>query len=147
MAESLAALGVAANIAQFIELGIKAVSVITQVYQSSDGLTSDNREFALVANDLKQHLPTILGDVAVPSDPQLKNLLSDCIEIATALEGEIKSITAPEGGARSLSKLLLSARAFTKRSRIEELHQRMLRMRDQVSFRLDALLRSVFPWS
>jgi hypothetical protein len=79
----------------FVKLGIKATVIIINAYQSTDGLTNDNREFALVEDDLNQHLPTILGEVATPSDPQLQSLVSECIALATALKNKIKSFTDP----------------------------------------------------
>ena len=50
--DALTAIGLVANILQFIDFGIKLVSKGNQAYRSSDGTLPENQDLAVVTNDL-----------------------------------------------------------------------------------------------
>jgi len=53
MAESLAALGVAANILAFVDFGLKFASKAAEVYNSTHGMPGEVTDLDLVTKDLK----------------------------------------------------------------------------------------------
>lgn len=50
--DPISAIGLAANIAQFVDFGIKVVSKGNQIYRSGDGRLREHQDLAIVTNDL-----------------------------------------------------------------------------------------------
>ena len=143
MAEALAALGVAANVAQFIEIAIKAASIIIHTYESNDGLLRETNEFLLVAQGVKSQSEMILNDVSATNDKNLQRILADCIALAGELEHEIKRAMFTSGELNRLERIWQSTIAYTRKKKIDDLYKRMIQLRNQISFRLESLVRYV----
>ena len=104
MAEALAALGVAANIVQFIDFGGKILSESYRLHKSKRGNSGKNEELESVALDLqKLHDELQCPDneryqTPTPNDIQLQRLAEQCrdvcLELLAALE-KMKSVDSP----------------------------------------------------
>ncbi|GKT59603.1 small S protein [Colletotrichum tofieldiae] len=94
MAESLAALGVAANIVQFLELGLKATISIVETSRSinDDGWTSRNVDLDIMAKDLRLHCDRLQEDADIKLDASMKRLLQRCIDTADELSSELRGL-------------------------------------------------------
>ncbi|KAI8277666.1 Serine/threonine-protein kinase nekl-2 [Colletotrichum sp. SAR11_240] len=98
MAEAFAALGIAANIFQFLELGFKATQTIITTYRDIDldGLAQHNAEIALTCSDFEKHCSKLKNDKAVVKDADLAPLLTRFINTATKLSTEIGRLRVPD---------------------------------------------------
>ncbi|KAK1489449.1 hypothetical protein CCUS01_03497 [Colletotrichum cuscutae] len=104
MAE-LAALGVAANIVQFLELGLKVSFSIVSTYRSitDDGLIPRLVELKTMAEDLQRRCVRLQTDANVKMDAGMNSLLQRCLKtskelvdaaggLTTAIDGKYPSI-------------------------------------------------------
>ncbi|KAK1673663.1 hypothetical protein BDP55DRAFT_633937 [Colletotrichum godetiae] len=103
MAE-LAALGVVANIVQFLELGLKASISIVSTYRSitDDGLLPRLVDLKAMAEDLQRRCVRLQADADIKMEAGMKSLLQRCIKTAKELVDEASGLTIVING-RSLS--------------------------------------------
>ncbi|KAF4912778.1 hypothetical protein CGCVW01_v011041 [Colletotrichum viniferum] len=98
MAEAFAALGVAASIFQFLELGFKATRTIVATYRDIDvaGIAQRNAEIVLTCSDLEEHCSRLNNDKVGAKDDDLAPILTRCINAATKLSTEVGRLTVPD---------------------------------------------------
>ncbi|KAH7078695.1 hypothetical protein BKA63DRAFT_409559 [Paraphoma chrysanthemicola] len=140
MMESLAAIGLAGNIIQFISFGSVLISKSRDIHQSASGVSSDIVDLDLVARDIK----TFSDEVVSRGQPQshYSDIADQCSLVADELLGAISEV-------RNKSKISTGQRPPTKwrsfrkalkyvwrKERIEELRQRLERLRDQMTMHL-----------
>ncbi|KAK2010211.1 hypothetical protein LZ32DRAFT_563385 [Colletotrichum eremochloae] len=143
MAESLAALGVAANIAQFVELGLKAAVSIVKIYRSinDDGWTAHNANLDLMAKDLRNRCDRLKKDTDVKLDPTMVSLLKRCNDTADELSSELRGLVGESATKhQTWAKLIVSFAAYFKRSKIEAIQARLLDIKTQVFEHIQILL-------
>ncbi|KAL9047908.1 MAG: hypothetical protein Q9162_007914 [Coniocarpon cinnabarinum] len=70
MAEALAALGLASNIVQFIDFGLKTTSTIKEIYSSASGLTSETTTLNDIATEFEKTVSS-LQKSAYDNSPRL----------------------------------------------------------------------------
>ncbi|KAI8314251.1 Vegetative incompatibility protein HET-E-1 [Colletotrichum sp. SAR11_59] len=143
MAEAFAALGIAANIFQFLELGFKATQTIITTYRDIDidGLAQHNAEIALTCSDFEEHCSKLKNDKAVVKDPDLAPLLTRCIDTATKLSTEIGRLRVPDSKRhRKRTKLKMSIMSYWKSNTVEALQADLGAIREQICFRLQGLI-------
>ncbi|KAH0430079.1 hypothetical protein CcaCcLH18_08025 [Colletotrichum camelliae] len=122
MAEAFAALGIAANIFQFLELGFKATQTIITTYRDIDidGLAQHNAEIALTCSDFKEHCSRLKNDKVGVNDATLGPLLTRCINTATKLSTEIGRLKVPDSKRhRRRTKVKISILCYWKTTAIE----------------------------
>ncbi|KAK2756844.1 hypothetical protein CKAH01_17129 [Colletotrichum kahawae] len=143
MAEAFAALGIAANIFQFLELGLKATQTIITTYRDIDidGLAQHNAEIALTCSDFKEHCSRLKNDKAGVNDATLEPLLTRCINTATKLSTEIGRLKVPDSKRhRRRTKVKISILSYWKTTAIEGLQADLVDIRGQICFRLQGLI-------
>ncbi|KAK1976378.1 hypothetical protein LZ30DRAFT_785620 [Colletotrichum cereale] len=143
MAESLAALGVAANIVQFLELGLKAAISIVEIYRSvnDDGWTARHVDLDSMAKDLRARCDRLKEDADIKLDPAMTRLLQRCIDTADELSSELRGLAG--GNAKRHQKwarLKVTLAAYFRRGKINEIQARLLEIKTHVFEQLQILL-------
>lgn len=149
MAEALVAIGLAANIAQFVGYGITIISETREVYHSARGAKEENLELHVVVSDIKDFNERIcgnasnsLGKTASTDEVALRKLAEQCQPLVDRLLSLLKTLEAREG--RRFPKLEAfrkALRSAAKRQEIEDLERRLRNIEGQVSLRLLNLFR------
>ncbi|KAF2121231.1 hypothetical protein BDV96DRAFT_537854 [Lophiotrema nucula] len=138
--ECLTALGLAANIIQFVEFGTRLLSEANEVYYSATGMTKENVETQEVADDLRKLADCL---VIVQSDPsqghalvassEINRIAMLAKEVAAELIQLLDKVAIQEGSNkrwRSFRQALLNLRFKDK---IDVLQKRLNTLRDQLS--------------
>ncbi|KAF4856855.1 hypothetical protein CGCSCA4_v000141 [Colletotrichum siamense] len=146
MAESLAALGVASNIVQFVELGFNITKAVVETYRSNDpnGLAERNVDLVAMTSSLKDRCTLLQDDAAAKADPITMGLLKRCIKVANELLSELEGLKMSTADRhRSLVKFVTSVKAYWRKSKIEDLAARIADIRKEIFQRLKPLLQYV----
>jgi hypothetical protein len=88
--ETVAALGVANAVVQFVDFGTKLISKGKEIYRSADGVLADHAEHAAISSrlaDLTRALSASLessarGKRLSPAEKALQEVTSECLQIA-----------------------------------------------------------------
>ncbi|KAK6221282.1 hypothetical protein QIS74_04850 [Colletotrichum tabaci] len=145
MAESLAALGVAANIVQFLELGLKATISIVETYRSinDDGWASRNADLDSMAKDLQLCFGRLQEDADVKLDPSMKSLLQRSIDTADELRSVLLGLVMDSSRRHRMqkwAKFKASVAAHFKKGKIDEIQARLAEIKSHIFERLQVLL-------
>ena len=149
--EALTAIGLAANILQFIDLGIKVVSKGNQIYRSGDGTLPEHHDLAVVTNDLLL-LQTKLSGCLRPSgsssclsedDQALEKLAGASNDLAVQLLGRLNRVKAQGRHLRWKSWRQALKSICTKKD-VDEMARRMALLRDELNTRILVSLRCVY---
>lgn len=134
MAE-LAGLSVAANVAQFAVLGLQTVQYLYRAYNKTDGFLQERDDLDTVARSVRSSAEAI-KNAPDGIDQELKELVVRAGGAARELEEELRKLQhcAARDGRRA--KFEFAWRAFRSRSDIEHLQNRLLPLRDQVTYQL-----------
>lgn len=139
MAEAVAALGVAANVLQFLDYGSRFVSQAWRIHKTgSDGLDGIpnlqlmTKQLQEVLGDLQKHQAT--------DNPELLQLSEECSRVARRLIESIDCIGIPQGG-RKRDALKTAFKMAWKREEIQQLQRELDGFRQQLSLHLLASLR------
>lgn len=135
--DAITAIGLASNIAQFVEYGIQFVKIALDIAHSPDGKTEDNDVIQGITRDLTE----TLKDIKISgSDKTLDALASKCLSAASKLDAIIKDNSrSPED---SLVQTLHKAGKNTfKRKEVRELADHLSNIRAQIAHHLLVLLR------
>lgn len=87
MAETLAALGLASNVLQFVECGFRMIKTAKDLKSSSDGATKLNREVELLARNLNDTMKAIKASDAVPVSSEMSQAVSTCTDLSDEPQG------------------------------------------------------------
>lgn len=82
--DPVAALGLAANIFQFVEQGCKVVSKGKRLYKSADGALKENVDTEIIAKDLEESLSRFRLSSSTGSD-RLERLRDGCVQVIDEL--------------------------------------------------------------
>lgn len=155
MLDPFTALSLAAAVVQFVDFGIKLVSDGVELYET--GTLSSNNELEQATRDLTQlaeelackpqvaqYQPGITAKLSSKDEVALQQLASSCIELGDQLLSVLKGLEVqkPHYGFGSLRKALRTA---MNKGRIQDIESRLKKMKDQLSVRLLAILRSSYP--
>jgi hypothetical protein len=148
MAE-LAALGLAGNIIQFVDFGIKLLGNGRELYRSATGNTAEDLEIETVTGDLKilsQHLykPLQPNRIVSADEAALQNLAVECEKLATKLLSELDKLKVKDEGSRKWKSFKKALARVMKENEIQELEDRLARFQKQINQRLLHMMRSVF---
>lgn len=141
MMDPVAALGLAGNIVQFIGFSCRVLQDTKNLYKSTTGASAENdvleviyRDFIDLDNALTA--PSALG--AIPAS--IRSLASMCKEVAAELLGILDKIRVREPRQKWKS-LIQALRSVWKKEQIEELLKRIERLRNEIKYRLQLMLR------
>ena len=144
--DPFSALGLASNIAQFVDFSSKLISNSYELYKSTGHLV-ETIELKMVANDLSQLTDKLqrssqngLTPPGSPDEEDLKKLAASCKEIADELLAILRDlgVKSPHQKWQSFRQALRTAR---KKEKIDALERRINLFRQQITMKLVAILR------
>ena len=144
MAEAIAGLSLAANVAQFVIAGVSVARFLHDVYQSSSGLTKHHEQLLLVAKNFKEASGNISKQGNVAWDSDLARLMRECREVAKELSDDLESLKRRSSKSDRSQKVWMTVRAVWKRGRIEELSERLEKLTKPVALQLLRKAQYVF---
>lgn len=157
MAEALATLSVAANIAQFVGLSMQIVSSCKEIYKSAHGIRQDYKELQnMVGNVQSLHKDVVvalgavqsqaggapLGHIISGNEKAILALADQCEPISNELLEVINSLKiAKDAKFRAVKAVGKSFQYVWKSNDIQNLKQRILDLDSQLKDRVSILLQ------
>jgi hypothetical protein len=149
MAEALAIIGLAANVAQFLEYGINFVRTMKKAYDFAEEAGRSSSELELVAETIKRHCARITsfpGMANLSQDEQeIKNIAEQCGLVADELIGVLESLRPSSTPSKrrlwTAIKAAKSELSKKNKTKIQELENRMNRLYHQLEASLSNLLQ------
>lgn len=145
--EPLSAIGLAANIIQFVEVGINITSGAVEIYRSTDGSTSEDATLQAVAAELKnwsfQFSTQSCSSAQSEEEKAIYRLSSECQKISKdLLELITKTKTKPKdkGSKRAATSAAIKENWYKDDKR--KLQNRLETCRNQLATQLGSLDRS-----
>ena len=141
MAESLAAIGLAGNIIQFISFSFVLVSKTRELHQSASGTLDENVDLNMVSRDIRTFSKKI-NSTTGSSPTRLSEIATRCdtvaIELLDALAALKRShnVLGPEDIPRRWQSFRKALKSVWGKAHIEELKARLALLRDQVTMHL-----------
>ncbi|KAF2735528.1 hypothetical protein EJ04DRAFT_563219 [Polyplosphaeria fusca] len=148
MVEALAAVSLAGNILQFVEVGAKVLAKSKQIYLSADGMADDIFNISTVINELdgasdklKQDIgPSEAATVPTAMDASLDTLRKRCCSVNEELRGVLRDLSVD--GKNTKWKSLKKALAHEwKSGRLQAIQASLFTVRDQMQFQITVSLR------
>jgi hypothetical protein len=141
MLDLITALGVAGNVIQIIDFGLKAISKAREIHHSADGTLKENVDLEVVATDLTAIAKNLEDPVSGTTgcsglDDLCGRALLAAKELLDALEG--LKISGQKSRVKSARKAL---KAIWGKSRVEEMKTRLEGYRDEMQFHILVSLR------
>lgn len=146
MAEALAIIGLAANIAQFLEYGIQFASFARTAYSSSKG-DPGNAELDLVASEIKRHCTRISSfppgatSSLSPDELGIYKVAGECESVADELLATLQSVNESPSRFRTIGAMRVGLKIMTKKPKIQELESRLNRLYQVLQSSLANLLQ------
>ncbi|KAL9067262.1 MAG: hypothetical protein Q9157_006872 [Trypethelium eluteriae] len=142
--DPLSALGLAANVIQFIEFGSKLVSKSVEQYNSIAGSAANKQDVELVARHVNRLSEDIVGKITAKgtfsrNEDALKQLAQSCAQAASELIGILESLkleTGTKGPKRMMQSLRQAFRSMGQESRIEAFERKLDYFRSELTLNL-----------
>lgn len=138
MAESLAAVGLAGNIVQFISFSAELVSKTRDIHKSGSGVSGDVVDLDSVSNSLRSLIRPILNQGNVST--QLQQIAERCHDVADELleaTAELKyDSNLSNKGPTKWQSFRKALKCIWKKDQIDALKMRLQLLRDQLSLHL-----------
>ncbi|KAL0943905.1 uncharacterized protein CTRU02_201792 [Colletotrichum truncatum] len=142
--ESLAALGLASNIVQFIDFSSNLVRDAAKVYQSASGLPAELQDVAVVTESLESYMGRLSISQHNPtpsaSDKAFATLANNCRSTCAELQQLVEKVKGKEPRSRKDS-FRVAWRALRQKGKLEELEKRLDRYRSQILSQLLFILK------
>ena len=149
--DPISAIGLAANILQFIEYGAKLLSETRSIYHSEDGASAENIEIEMIAKHLSEHCakltmpprPTTSLDVDLFSDTPTQKIAQACRDLAGELLSAVRGLKIQDEHSRKWKCFLQALKTLWHKDRIKDLQRRMESLRSEFMLQLQLILRFV----
>ena len=134
-------LGIASGIVQFVDFSWRLLHEFQDLYKSGTGMTADNDVIEIIARDLALHNNELL----VPSFPSnlpepFFRLASRCKAVADELLRVLDEIKV-KNPHKKWTTFVQALRSVWKKERVTNLLERMERLRGQMHFSIQLMLR------
>jgi len=141
MLDPITALGVAGNIVQFIDFGLKATSKAREIHRNDKGMTVEHADLQLVTKDLVALSAQLYATVGLSGQTEaLEELCGKCAKTSIELLSALQTFTVT--GAKSKWKSTRKAlKSLWGREKVEEIKKRLLEFREQLKFHFLVRLR------
>jgi hypothetical protein len=146
MAE-LAVLGLAGNIVQFVDFGIRLFRELKELYKSAEGAKAEHLALEAKTTDLKylaQKLQQTVGP-ATQDDIALGKLAAGCEKLACELLGVLDKLKVKKEQTQKLASFQQVLIFVLKEKHVRALENRLEKYREQLANRLIYILRFVSP--
>jgi hypothetical protein len=151
MAE-LVALGLASNVVQFVDFGIKLFSESREIYKSAHGFGGSDLELEVVATDLHRLTANLIPS-ADPSantnalskeEIELQKLAALCHKLADELLALLDDLKVKGLNRRKWQSFKQALRHAKKQGKIQNLEKRLNNFQKEIGLNLLAILRFAF---
>jgi hypothetical protein len=116
MAESLAAFGLASNIVQFVDFGMKLISYGRELYSSAEGVSKENNTIEKIALDIKLMTQNLAS--GVNHDEALQGLVTACNKLSHDLLAVLDTLKIDTEKDRRMEAMKKSLKSLQKRREI-----------------------------
>ncbi|KAK3314400.1 hypothetical protein B0H66DRAFT_568374, partial [Apodospora peruviana] len=130
MAEALAALGVAANVLQFVECGLRVMKTAHQLKSSTDGATATELED--LTRDLSTSMHTLKASPVSHMSLDLSKSISTCADLSDELASMLSSLKLDPKDSTPWKRLKVSVQTHRKAGEIGQLDARLTKLRSQI---------------
>lgn len=143
--DPITAVGLVANIVQFVELGSKVLGIAKEIHQSSSGVTQDNKRTEDIVREM-EGLSSKLADPAVQPKTEderaLQFLASECCRLSEQITTLLKKIipTDPKSKRQAVLSSMKNVMYEREKAALEE---KLAHCRSQLSLQLSYISRSV----
>ncbi|KAI9785399.1 MAG: hypothetical protein M1816_000414, partial [Peltula sp. TS41687] len=138
--EVLTAIGLTANIIQFVDFGGKLISKTAEIYESSSGVLVENVDIETATNDLARLSAKLHDSVKPASDMGLRELCQSCDAIAKELLSALDRVKV-HGKQQKWKSFRKALRSIWSKEDIVSLEQRLARFRDELNLHVTVDLR------
>jgi Mg2+ and Co2+ transporter CorA len=139
MAETLALVGLASNVLQFIDTGGKAVSYLRELYKGGSLKENDGIEARIRL--LQDSLTKLKENSSVKSDVNLAAMIDRCFKLSKDLMGILEDLKPKKQRNKFMEATSKSLKTILKREKIKDLERRLESMQASICSYLDVLLR------
>ena len=143
MIDPITALGIAGNVVQFIDFGLKATSKAREIHRNNEGKTAENTDLELISKDLVALSAQLYASVGSSTETEaLEELCGRCAKTAGELLSALQSFTV--AGKKTKCKSTRKAlKTIWGRERVEELKNRLLGFREELKLHFLVRLKYV----
>jgi len=129
---NITALGVAGNIIQFLDFGLKLTSKAHEIYKSTNGALSEHNDMEVLVEGLAK-LTTKLEESCwmTTGNDELEDICRRCTLAADELLGALKNMKL-EGNKNKAKSVQAALKAIWKKSRVDEMKKRLEGFRDEM---------------
>lgn len=141
--ESLLAIGLAANIVQFVEYACKLITQAKEVHNSASGLPQDAAHMQTVVQDIHKLLGSLDSSSAGnhrPVDPKLTGLAAECKVIADEILLAIKKLSNEHPDSR-WSSFKVALKIVLRADQLKRLAERVSQLQSKIIIELSAALQ------
>ncbi|PVH78540.1 hypothetical protein DL98DRAFT_550080 [Cadophora sp. DSE1049] len=148
--DPITALGIAANVAQFLDFGSRLVSLTKEV--AGEGVTVDVAHLSIITSDLVdinisiqrelQPASTNPANKPIPEEEALYDLAKQCNEVAMKLIACLQSVTSQGNSNRIWQSVWQALRTIWNKDELDGLARKLVEYREQLSLRILLLLNS-----
>jgi hypothetical protein len=143
MLDPITALGIASNVAQFIDLGLKATSKAREIHRSASGMTAENADLELVAKDLRAVSAQLYTSVGSDGNREaLEDLCQKSAKTADELISALASFKV-KGQKTRWKSARKALKVLWGREGVEEIKARLLGFRSELKLHLLSRLKYI----
>ncbi|KAF2807226.1 uncharacterized protein BDZ99DRAFT_337271, partial [Mytilinidion resinicola] len=149
--ESLAVLGLAANIIQFVDFTSKLFSQSTAIYRSINGVSEETQEMITIATGLQTLCARLTStpstnSAGYPMDDELKSLAQQCKAAGDQLVAALHSLKAT-GTHRKWASFTTALASVWKQSKIEAMKKKLETYKSQLSLQLTRQTQAMLQYA
>ncbi|KAN0112459.1 hypothetical protein V8E51_005410 [Hyaloscypha variabilis] len=134
MMDPITALGVAGNVIQFLELGVKAVSKAREIQHSSNGALVEHIEIGVLTEDISAVAVKLAASAgAATGNDRLDCICEQCTIVAKELSEALKEMKA-DGKKSRIKSARKALKAMWGKKRVEDMKRRLEGYRDEIQF-------------
>lgn len=134
MMDPISAIGVAGNVIQFLDLGVKAVSKAREIHDSSNGALVEHTEIGVLTEDIATVAAKLAASAgAATGNDSLDSICEQCAIVAKELSDALKEMKA-DGKKSRIKSARKALKAMWGKKRVEDMKWRLEGYRDEIQF-------------
>lgn len=144
MAEALAIIGLAGNIVQFVDFGLKLIKDAKKALDSVEGVTKEISQLRRATEDIKNQSLEAASTARQQSKDEIaiRDLANQSIPLADTLLRTLQSLTMrKDAWSRKIEAIRVSTEALFKRNEIRELEGKLRLMDTDLRFRIAQMMQ------
>lgn len=143
--EALAAVSLAGNIVQFIDIGLKVLHGAKEIHHSMTGSTGDFQNLETVAQEMQRlslRLNTASNSQPSADEVALRNLAAECRKLSDQVLDIVQKCK-PKNAKSKRSSAWSAAKSLYKKREMDEVGQRLDACRNQLNLQINHMMEYV----